>query len=316
MIRIGEARMNRRSKNAQARRDSFGLIGLVGCGVGYRVGSLNDVEIASVHRPSRLEWRLIDPPLAIQITLRACPWLKNRHLGFRTQNNAIFTEQLGEFRRKYGFVESIIDEVLSIPLIGERQSLVHVRLTDVERGRSIRGSRGIFGRLRHEELVAAGILDFVVCRISQLHILEFDRIFAMRILGVGRDDRGLPARGTTVGAGIHRLTVWQVPLRTLRLDQNACIEPDLLVSRGAEVVVSKHGSQGPVVPLPVQERVDRPALNGRHGPFPVLPRRGRAEETVLRVAGVSATRIREFITPHGERACFALLTKPVSSSKP
>ena len=43
-------------------------------GLRDRVGSLDDVEITAVHRSTRLEWRLIDPPLSIQIArLRMSP---------------------------------------------------------------------------------------------------------------------------------------------------------------------------------------------------------------------------------------------------
>ena len=38
-----------------------------------RVGSLDDVEITAVDRSTRLQWRLIDPPLSIQIPVLTSP---------------------------------------------------------------------------------------------------------------------------------------------------------------------------------------------------------------------------------------------------
>ena len=63
-----------------------------------------------------------------------------------------------------------------------------------------------------------------------------------------------------------------------RLDQQARIEPDLLVGRGAEVVVGEDGAQGPVDPVVVQQRVGVPELDGGLGAVPVLAGRRRAED--------------------------------------
>ena len=119
-------------------------------------------------------------------------------------------------------------------------------------------------RDRHAILIDAGI-DAPIISVGKILRFEIELAIAVIrsiIVDVAGQNDGLPGGRPAIVPGVHLLTSFIVqPLGARWIDQQGCIEPDLLVRTRSKVVVGKGNPQTPVDALHIVQRVNEPALN-------------------------------------------------------
>src|SRR5690606_10944878 len=130
-------------------------------------------------------------------------------------------------------------------------------------------------RVRRRLVGAAGL-------VGQRRVLKLQREFTVAVGLIGVGDHRLPAGRAAVlpGAAVGGLAAAELdagmlgvpPLAVLGLDQQARVEPGLLMGRRAEVIVGEDRADGPILAALelVEQRIGPPALDRGLGPGELL----------------------------------------------